>query len=158
MPSYATYALETCVTSCVLFGWWFSPWELWVVWLVDIVVLPMGLQTPSAPSVLSLTPQLDSTCSVWWLAACIICVCQALTEPLRRQLCQAPISKHFLPSAIMTGFGCLHMAWISRWGSLWMTFLSISVSTLHIFFRQEQFWVKNLEMSRWSPTSTTGVV
>ena len=23
-------------------GWWFSPWELWVVWLIDIVVLPMG--------------------------------------------------------------------------------------------------------------------
>jgi hypothetical protein len=28
---------------CVLLGWWFSPWEIWVgVWLVDIVVLPMG--------------------------------------------------------------------------------------------------------------------
>jgi hypothetical protein len=33
---------------CVLFGWWFSPWELWRggVWLVDIVVLSMDLQTP----------------------------------------------------------------------------------------------------------------
>jgi hypothetical protein len=38
-----------------LFGWWFSPWELWGVWLVDIVVPPMKLQTPSASSVLSLT-------------------------------------------------------------------------------------------------------
>ena len=35
-------------TPCVLFGW-FTPWELWGVWLVDIVVLPMGLKTPSAP-------------------------------------------------------------------------------------------------------------
>ena len=35
-------------------GWWFSPWEIWGFWLFDIVVLPMGLQTPSAPSVLSL--------------------------------------------------------------------------------------------------------
>ena len=49
------------------------------VWLVDIVVLPMGLQTPSAPSVLSLTPPLVSPCSVGWLAANIcICICQAL--------------------------------------------------------------------------------
>ena len=37
-------------------GWWFSPWEPWggQAWLVDIVVLPMGLQTSSAPSVLLL--------------------------------------------------------------------------------------------------------
>jgi hypothetical protein len=47
--------LDSWVPPCVLFGWWFSPWELWGYWLVDIVVLPMGLQTPSAPSVLSLT-------------------------------------------------------------------------------------------------------
>jgi hypothetical protein len=44
--------------SCVLLGWWFSPWNLWGVWLVDIIVLSMELQTPSAPSVLSLTPPL----------------------------------------------------------------------------------------------------
>jgi hypothetical protein len=30
------------------------------VWFVDIVVLPMGLQTPSTPSVLSLTPLLGT--------------------------------------------------------------------------------------------------
>ena len=45
---------------CVLFGWWLSLWELWGVWLVDFVVLPMGLETPSAPSVLSLTPPLGT--------------------------------------------------------------------------------------------------
>ena len=50
-------------------NWWFIPWEFWGVWLVDIVVLPIGLQTPSAPSVLSLTPPLG--CSVWWLAESI---------------------------------------------------------------------------------------
>jgi hypothetical protein len=27
--------LEPWVTPCVLFGWWFSPWELWENWLVD---------------------------------------------------------------------------------------------------------------------------
>jgi hypothetical protein len=34
------------------------------IWLVDIVVPPMGLQTPTAPSVLSLTPPLgpDTQC------------------------------------------------------------------------------------------------
>jgi hypothetical protein len=42
--------LEPWVPPCVHLGWWFRPWELW---LVDIVVLPMGLQTPLAPSVLS---------------------------------------------------------------------------------------------------------
>ncbi|EDM10302.1 RGD1560158 (predicted), isoform CRA_a [Rattus norvegicus] len=36
------------------------------VWLVDTVVLSMGLQTPSAPSVFSLTPPLGSPCSVQW--------------------------------------------------------------------------------------------
>jgi hypothetical protein len=49
--------LEAWVPSCAVLGWWFSSWELW---LVDTVVLPMGLQTPSAPSVLSLTPPLGS--------------------------------------------------------------------------------------------------
>lgn len=44
--------------------WWFSLWELWEIWLVDILVLPKGLQTPSAPSVLSITPPLVTLCSV----------------------------------------------------------------------------------------------
>jgi hypothetical protein len=39
------------------------------VWVVDIVVLPMGLQTHSAPPVLSLTPPLGTLCLVQWLAA-----------------------------------------------------------------------------------------
>jgi len=53
-------------------------WGVWV-WLVDIVVLPMGLQTSSAPSVLFLTPPLGSLCSVWWLVTLIlICISKAL--------------------------------------------------------------------------------
>ena len=100
--------LEPWVPPCVLFGWWFSPWELWGVgfWLVDIVVLPIGLQTPSARSVLSLTPPLGALRSVQWLAASIrLCICQALAEPFRRQLYQAPVSKHFLASTIVSRFG-----------------------------------------------------
>jgi len=98
--------LESCVSPSMLFGWWFSPWELWRVCLVDTVVLPMGLQTHSAPSVLSLTPPLGCQCSVWCLSASIlICISRALAEPLRRHPYQAPVSKHFLASAIVNGFG-----------------------------------------------------
>jgi hypothetical protein len=32
-------------------------------------------------------------------------LCQALAEPLRRQLYQAPVSKLLLPSTIVSGFG-----------------------------------------------------
>jgi len=38
--------------------------ELWGVWMVDNVVLSVGLQTPSPSSVLSLTPLLGTPCSV----------------------------------------------------------------------------------------------
>jgi len=66
----------------------------------------LGLQTHSAPSILSLTPPLGTSFSVQWLAASIhLCVCQALAKPLRGQLYQAPVSIHFLASAIVTGFG-----------------------------------------------------
>jgi hypothetical protein len=74
--------------------------------LVDIVVLSMALQAPSAPSVLSLTPPLGTVCSVQWLAVSIhLCICQALAEPLRRQLYQTPVSMHFLTSATVSAFG-----------------------------------------------------
>ena len=33
--------LEPWVPPCVLFDWWFSSCELWGIWLVDIVVLPI---------------------------------------------------------------------------------------------------------------------
>jgi len=58
----------TCIWShgappCILSGWWFSLWELWVVQLVD-TVLPMGLPSPSYPSVLPLALPLESLGSV----------------------------------------------------------------------------------------------
>jgi hypothetical protein len=52
-------------------GCWFSPWELWGYCLVHIVVLTMGLQTPSAPWVLSLAPPSGTLCLVQWLAESI---------------------------------------------------------------------------------------
>jgi hypothetical protein len=79
--------LEPWVSPCVFCGWWFSPRELWGSWLVHIVVPPMGLQNPSAPWVLSLAPSLRTLCSVQWLAESIhLHICQALVEPLWRQL------------------------------------------------------------------------
>ena len=96
--------LEPWVPRCVLFGWWFSPWEFWGFWLVEIVVLPMGLQTPSTSSVPSLTPLLGTLSSVQWLAANIcLCICKAMAGPLRRQPYQAPFSMHFLASTIVSG-------------------------------------------------------
>jgi hypothetical protein len=63
-------------------------------------------KAPSATSILPLTPLLGCLCSVWWLASSVhICIGQDLAEPLRRQLYQAPVKKHFLASAIVSGFG-----------------------------------------------------
>jgi hypothetical protein len=94
--------LEPCVLHC----WWLSPWELWGIWLVDIVVLPMRLQTPSSPSVLSLNPLLGTLHSIQWLAVSIcLCISKALAGPLRRHRYQAPFSKHLLASTIVSGFG-----------------------------------------------------
>jgi hypothetical protein len=74
--------------------------------LDDTVVLPLGLQMPSAPSVLSLTPSLRIPCSAQWLAASIcLFICQTLVEPHRKQLFQSPVSMHFLASTIVSGFG-----------------------------------------------------
>jgi hypothetical protein len=63
--------LEPWVPPCVFFGWWFSAKELWGYWLIHIVVPPMGLQTHSAPWVLSLAPSLRILCSVQWMAVSI---------------------------------------------------------------------------------------
>jgi hypothetical protein len=74
------------VPPCVLFGWWYSPWELQRVWPFDTVATPTGLQIPSAPSVPSPTPPSGAPHSVQWFAVSIcLCICQALAEPLRRQ-------------------------------------------------------------------------
>ena len=59
-PSSATYATRAMCTplSMGVLGWRGG------VWLVDIVVLPMGLQTPSTPSVPSLNSSIrDPTLS-----------------------------------------------------------------------------------------------
>jgi hypothetical protein len=118
-------------------------------------------KAPLAPSVLPLTAPLGSLFPVWWLAVGIrICIGQDLAEPLRRQLYQASVSKHFLASAIVSGFGVF--MWDESPGgavSGWPFFFSLC-STLCpcISFRQVQFWIKILEMGGWPDPSTRGHV
>lgn len=108
----------------IQFGWWFSPLELWEVWLVNNVVLPIWLQSPSAHSALPLTFPLGSLGSVQWLAVSIcMCISQGLAEPLRNQPYKTPIWKHILASAIVLGYGVcrrngLHSGAVSRGPSL----------------------------------------
>jgi hypothetical protein len=72
------------------------------VWLVDIV-LPIGHKPLQF---LALTLPLGTPCSGQWLNASIsLCICPALAKSLRRQLYQAPVSKHFSVSAIVLRFG-----------------------------------------------------
>ena len=62
-PSSATNAARA-MSPTMCFLWWFNPRELWRYWLVHIVVPPIGLQIPSAPSVLSLAPPLGALWSI----------------------------------------------------------------------------------------------
>jgi hypothetical protein len=58
-----------------------------------------------ASSVLSLTPPLGTLCSIQQLAESIcLSICQTLAESLRIQLYQAPVSKPFLASTIVSAF------------------------------------------------------
>jgi hypothetical protein len=74
----------------------------------------MGLQTPSASWVLSLTPSLGTLFSIQWMAVSIhFCISQGLAEPLRRQLYQAPVSKLLLSSTTVSGFAILSLYTLS---------------------------------------------
>jgi len=55
--------MEPWIPHSTPLGQWSSPWEHWVVWPANIV-LPMGLQLPSAPPVLLTAPPLGSLSSV----------------------------------------------------------------------------------------------
>jgi hypothetical protein len=74
-------------SQCVLCGWQLSLWEFPRSWLVEIAGLPMGLPSPSAPSILPVT-SIEVPNSIQWLAVSIcICLSQLLVEPLRGQPC-----------------------------------------------------------------------
>ena len=124
----------------MFFDWWFSPWELWGFWLVHIVVPPMGLQPSSAPSVLSLTPSLGTLCSVQWVAVSIyLCICQALAEPLRRQLYQASVNQHLLASTLLSGSVTVY--WVDPQVGLSLDFLFFSLcSTLCLYISSHRYF------------------
>jgi hypothetical protein len=88
--------------------------------------------------------------------AVYICICigPALEEPLRGQLYQAPVSKHFLASAIVSKFGVSR--WdgslggaVSRWPSLQHLLRSLS---LHFPSTGRILTFQMLPLS-WSPLS-----
>jgi hypothetical protein len=79
-----------------------------------------------------------------------ICIGQSLAEPLRRQPYQAPVSKHFLVLAILSAYGMDLQVGKSPDG---LSFSLCFTLSLYISFRQEQFWVKILEMGGPMPQS-----
>jgi hypothetical protein len=112
----------------------------------------MVLQTPSAPYFLSLAPSLGTLCSAQWMAVSIyFCICQALAEPLRRELYQAPVSKHLLASTTVSGFG--DCKWdgspdesVSRWSFLQSLLHTLSLNLLP--------WVFCSPLLRWIEVSS----
>ena len=115
-----------------------------MVQLVDTVVLVMGLQSPSAPSVLPLTLPLESPGSVQWFAGgFLICIGQALAEPLRGELYYTPASKHFLALPIVSADEMNPYMGQSLDG---LSFSFCSTLCPCIYFRQKSFWVKIFEM------------
>ena len=93
--------------GCGLVGWYYCFSYAFLMFFLCFSYLFSYFSFP-------LTPLLVSPCLVECLAASIhICVGQALVEPLREQQYQAFVSKHFLASARVSGFG------VCRWnGSL----------------------------------------
>jgi hypothetical protein len=94
-------------------------------------------KAPSAPLVPPLISPLGFLCSVRGLAVSIhIHIGQNMAESFRRQLYQAPVSKHFLASAIVSGFGvCM---WDGSPGGAvfeW-TFLQSLLHSLSLYFLQ----------------------
>jgi hypothetical protein len=119
-------------------------------YLIFFFFLPIGLQCPSTPSVLPLTLPLRYPGLIRWLAMHIcICISHVLAEPLWEHLYQAHVSKHFLASGIVSGFGVCR--WdgsldgvVSGWPFLFVPspcFFIVVVVCPCISFRGKQFWV-----------------
>jgi hypothetical protein len=69
----------------------------------------------------------------WMILSIHFCISEALAEPLRRQLYQAPVTKLLLTSAIVSGLGgCLWdgspSGTVSGWPVLWGIYIVPSVS------------------------------
>jgi hypothetical protein len=77
-----------CPTKpCVFFGWWFSSWELWGIVVGWYSCSSYGVANPF----ISFSPFYnsfngDTMLSPMVAVSICFCICQALAEPLRRQL------------------------------------------------------------------------
>ena len=121
---------------CVLLTCWLSPSKLLGVWLVDIVVLPVGLQTHSVHSVLSLIPPLGTPCSLQWLAESICLYIVRLWESLSADRYIRFLSERASCIYNSIWVWCLYMGWIPRWDSLWMAFPSVTAPYFVFVFPQ----------------------
>ena len=116
------------VAPCVFFAWRSSPQELQEVWPVETVSPHVGLQTPSAPSVSSLNPPSGTP----ELSPVIGCELPPLylsgSGIASQETAISDFSQQALPNIYNNIWvWWLYMGWIHRWGSLWMTFPSVSV-------------------------------
>ena len=83
-----------------------NPLELWNYCVPHIVVLLIGLASSFPSFVPVSSSSIGNLCSAQWLAETThLSICQVLTDSLRRELYQAPVSKHFVASTIASGYG-----------------------------------------------------
>jgi hypothetical protein len=118
--------LEPWLPPCILFGWWFSPWVLLQVWLVCIVVLPMGLQTSqllqsfSNSSIKVTMRNLMVGCKhphLYWSGSG-----RSSQETDISSSCQQALLG--MSNSVLVWW--LHVGWMPRWDSFWTALLSVS--------------------------------
>jgi hypothetical protein len=126
--------LESWVPPCVLFGWWFSFWEPWGIQLVDIVVFPIGLQSPSATSALLLillfgVPVLNQMVGCKYPYLCW----SDSGRASQGTAIPGSYTQALLGISNSVWVWSLQMGWVSRWGIFWMAFPSFSLF-LHLLY------------------------
>ena len=71
--------------------------------------------------------------SVQWLAVSIcLCICQSLVKPHKRQQYQAPVSKHLLASAVLSGFSFMWSVSCILNILRFLSIIHLSVSSYHV--------------------------
>jgi hypothetical protein len=109
--------LEPWVSPCVLFGWWFSPWELWRVLGGSYCCSSYGVATPFS----SLGPFSSSSIGDPVLSL-MVGREHTLLYLSGTGSCQQALAG--IHNSVWVWW--LYMGWIPRWGSLWMIFPSVS--------------------------------
>jgi hypothetical protein len=110
---------------CYICGWSLESHHVYSLvcgyWLVHIVVPPIGLQTPSAPSVLSLAPPLGALCSIPMADSEHPLLCLPGTGIASQEAAiSGPFQQNLAGICNSVCFWWLITGWISGWDSLWM--------------------------------------